>query len=85
MFHPFGTITKHRFGPANSGGIKTSHIHERRETNKVHRIIDYSSTTQDLHLASCRASLSTCRALCTSNTWHSACTALVADALSGCT
>ena len=27
MFHPFGTITKHRSGLANGGGIKTSHIH----------------------------------------------------------
>ena len=26
MFHPFGTITKHSFGLADGGGIKTSHI-----------------------------------------------------------
>ena len=26
MFHPFETITKHRSGPADGGGIKTSHI-----------------------------------------------------------
>ena len=26
MFHPFGTITKHRSGLADGGGIKTSHI-----------------------------------------------------------
>ena len=26
MFHPFETITKHRSGLADGGGIKTSHI-----------------------------------------------------------
>ena len=41
-------------------------------------IVDYSPTSQDLHLA-------TCRTLCTSNTWCSTCTALVADTPSGCT
>ena len=27
MFHPFGTINKHRSSLADGGGIKTSHIH----------------------------------------------------------